>query len=266
MSDSPEKSTLIDEYSAPISVDSRQESFLVKVPEWLGKEIMSAAPGAIIGQSSILTQGLTNAELHLRPEIALSKPNSFNLRISQAVNPVNTFLVATKPEETSMTNIVQGMHALPTRDSKAYREIAHARAETAHSAALERKTILEDASVTRPAVQGNVHMFKLATPTPPETPSAKRSRGAGDVLPHSLRAKEATQNESNESPEEIVMRILVEEDVGWNLQNFMKKFKESRGHGLNLVQLKAKLIDICDYTRRGDDSFPKYYLKAEYKN
>ena len=118
---------------------------------------------------------------------------------------------------------------------------------------------------------GSVQMFRLANAKaqPDHATRQNQSNLSSMTLPHALRAQQATATatvKDNLSPDEHVMKILVSEDIGWNLQNFMKKFKENGGSGLNLVQLKAKLADICDYARRGEDSHPKYYLKLEYKN
>ena len=252
-----ERLTVLEEYLAPLAVEQYQGTFLIKVPEWLGQQILSSSSGSIIGESSLLEPGKP-CDLHLDPSLAGDKPVQFNLKVSQAVNPANTFMLTSQPQSTAIAQVRQAMHAIPTR-SDAYRQIAQSRTAAASNVNADRRTVLDDRSA-KPV--GNVHMFKLASATnSPETGTAKRSA----QLPHSLRAQAATPNESLTS-EELVMKLLVEEDLGWNLQNFMKKFKDAGGSGLNLVQLKAKLTEICDYARRGEDSHPKYYLKLEYKS
>ena len=67
------------------------------------------------------------------------------------------------------------------------------------------------------------------------------------------------------SLDDILMSILVEQDVGWALQQLAKTVKEQGAVSVNMAQLKTKLLDICVYQRRGEDTHPKYYLKAEYK-
>ena len=255
--DSPERQTIVEEYLAPLNLEqSTSGMFLIKVPEWLGKQILSAPTGTVIGESSVLTPGQP-ADLRVNPEITLDKPNEFSLRTSQAVNPANSFLLSTHPQSASITPVSQGMHAIPTRTA-AYKKVTHLRATTAFAASSERKTIIAQPGDSILSPHGAVHMFKLAGHSPVE--QTRRKQPA--TLPH-LRA----QSSNNEiAPEELVMKLLVEEDNGWNLQNFMKRFKDAGGSGLNLVQLKSKMTEICDYTRRGEDSHPKYYLKLEYKN
>ena len=60
------------------------------------------------------------------------------------------------------------------------------------------------------------------------------------------------------------METLVNRDQGWPLQQLSRALKEL-GVSAPMAQLKAKLLEICDYQRRGEDTHPKYYLKSEYK-
>ena len=259
--DSPERQTILEDYIAPLAADNSQETFLVKVPEWLGQQILSSARGSVLGESVLLQPG-TSCDLHLNPDLSAGKPSQFNLKVSQAVNPANTFMVTSETQSASISQIRQAMHALPTR-SDAYKRISQSRAHAASSATTERRTVLDDGQQSKLSALGTVQMFKLASN--PQTESLSNiKKNSKPVLPHSLRAQTSAPGDAL-SAEDLVMKLLVDDDVGWNVQNFMKNFKDAGGSGLNLVQLKAKLAEICEYTRRGEDSHPKYYLKLEYK-
>ncbi len=64
--------------------------------------------------------------------------------------------------------------------------------------------------------------------------------------------------------DDALMHILVNRDTGWPLQQLSKAVKET-GVSVPMNQLKTKLLEICVYQRRGEDTHPKYYLKSEYK-
>jgi len=253
--ESPERLSVVEDYHVPLNIDSRNDTFLIKVPEWLGQQILNAPSGTFLGESESL------ASFRLHPSLAGDKPNVFNLKISQAIKPSETFLFAADSEVVTVGNISQAMHAIPTR-SDAYRQISQARSAASAASGAERRTVIANRDLNV-SPHGSVHMFKLANSSTPMSDSRRGVKPA--ILPHQVRAQASTSLAENLSSEELIMKLLVAEDIGWNLQNFLKKFKDAGGSGLNLVQMKSKLFEICDYGRRGEDSHPKYYLKMEYK-
>ena len=255
-SEQQEPPEVVEEYIGGLKIEKRN-AFLVKVPEWLGEKILGLASGTEIGESSTLQPGAV-AQLQISSSIAGDKPSDFNLSLSHAVVPGNTFSFCTADSQATALPLRQAYHAIPARTAS-YKSLTKDRATAAASAAVASRTIIDDRDALTASNQ-QVQMFRLAQ-EPAASPTAKRSKtGAIQSLPHHARAGAQPTNN-----EELIMRILVSDDTGWNLQNFAKKFKESGGTSLNQAQLKQKLSEICDYIRREDDSHPKYYLKVEYK-
>ena len=255
---------LVDEYVANLHLD-RRSVYLVKVPAWLGERILSCSPGTELGESTGLGPGQV-CQFIANASLTEGKPDTFQLNISQAISPSTTFAIGASSPAVALS-LRQAYHALPTR-SESYKKMTKERAALAASSNVDRRTIEDDRDALT-ASRPNVQMFKLGssqeTQQPEGSPSTKRARVSTTLpsLPHLNRA--VANSSERPDTDELIMRILVGEDQGWNLQTFSKRFKDAGGMGLNQAQIKTKLVDVCDFVRRGEDPQPRYYLKAEFK-
>jgi hypothetical protein len=128
------------------------------------------------------------------------------------------------------------------------------------------------------SLRGAVHLFQrpsesdIKTPPYPTAGSPDSQASSSRVSKRMKSLDELPQNErrqaANAAPaknlDDVLMSILVNDDKGWPLQQLSKAVKET-GVSAPMAQLKAKLLEICVYQRRGEDTHPKYYLKGEYK-
>jgi hypothetical protein len=258
-----------------------RKRYLLKVPQWMSETISESAPGTEIGYSYPIAGAMS------------TPPSTEEVRLVVTAEAMNG---AGKPAEYGMSlpNTSQNLwvfqgddtskdvfrasgtaHMIPKRDQK-------------YSAVLKERLSRSDLSVqhrtqhdetSHDSLRGAVHLFQR-----PSTEEAERSKsipllaGSPDSQASSSRVSkrmkaldEMPQQESRQAAfppvanlDDALMHILVNRDTGWPLQQLSKAVKET-GVSVPMAQLKSKLLEICVYQRRGEDTHPKYYLKSEYK-
>ena len=253
----------------------------MKVPNWMSETISASAPGTEIGFSYPIAGAMT------------ATPSAQEVRLVVTAEDMNG---AGKPAEYGMSlpNTSQNLwvfqgddssknafrtdgtaHMIPKRDQK-YSAVLRDRLSRV-DLSMQHRTRHDETN--HDSLRGSVHLFQR-----PTTEEAERSKsipilaGSPDSQASSSRVSrrmkaldEMPQQESRQAAvpavrnlDDALMHILVNRDTGWPLQQLSKAVKET-GVSVPMAQLKSKLLEICVYQRRGEDTHPKYYLKSEYK-
>lgn len=242
--------------------------FLIKMPQWIAETIASSNPGTQIGLSQDIT-GVLEAGEELRLILKQTKAQSSQpseYALSLPVASQNLRVLETSGSTTSVSRVTSTIHMIPKRDQK-YANLLKERlnqADISH----QHRTVHneEDFSTSRTAVKLFQRPEAVPDTTSPESAggrNAKRIR-ALDELPQRESRAAGISAASPLTLDDALMETLVNRDEGWPLQQLSKVLKD-KGVSAPLAQLKAKLLEICVYQRRGEDAHPKYYLKSEYK-
>lgn len=250
--------------------------YLVKLPQWIGETILSSQPGTHIGSSHDIKKCFVTSSSAGHDELRLvvkqnraksSHPNEYAISLPSSQH--NLRLMETSDSTTIVSKVGSTIHMIPKRDEK-YSALLKERSFQADTSKSHRTVENEDEyAMSRTAIklfQRAEPDFDTSQPLPASSQesvirsSAKRNRQL-DELPH----KESRGVVSTSvSLDDALMETLVNNDQGWPLQQLSKALKE-RGVSAPMNQLKSKLLEICVYQRRGEDTHPKYYLKGEYK-
>ena len=252
---------------------AKGNTFLIKMPQWIADSIAESAPGTEIGFSHDILSHIgvdaSNAREELR--LVVSKPsNNQPAEYGLSVPPVaqNSRVFRCGDSSTAVSRVHANVHMMPKRDEK-YASLLKERLEQAEQSNQHRTVHNEeDYSVSRSSVK----LFQRPDATPEATDSAGSPESVGRGTKRIRALDELPQRETRGSPrsteplslDDALMETLVNRDEGWPLQQLSKALKE-KGVTAPMAQLKGKLLDICVYQRRGEDTHPKYYLKSEYK-
>ena len=253
---------------------ARGNTYLIKMPQWIADSIAEGAPGTEIGFSHDILSHIGGDASHSKEELRLvvSKPSKNQpAEYGLSVPPVaqNSRVFRCGDSSTAVSRVHANVHMMPKRDEK-YATLLKERLEQAEQSNQHRTVHNEeDYSVSRSSV-------KLFQRPDAATTEVTESAGSPEYVERGtkrIRAlDELPQRETRGSPrstevlslDDALMETLVNRDEGWPLQQLSKALKE-KGVTAPMAQLKAKLLDICVYQRRGEDTHPKYYLKSEYK-
>ena len=265
MEDEPLPGSLI-----KLSESSNQNLFLMKLPQWLAESLESCKTGTVIGDSDdILDDQGNGIVLRLdKRHASKSNPTEFNVSLPSAQQ--NLRVLENSSAVTIASNVTSTLHLLPKRDEK-YSTVLKDRLEKSEVTKQHRTLVNQDDFATsRTALKLVQFESPVASPEPGASPaasdtgmriSAKRFQKLEEVPQKEARAMGSTALSLDDS----LMETLVNDDHGWALQQLTKALKD-KGVTVSMSLLKSKLLEICVYQRRGDDTFPKYYLKSEYKN
>ena len=252
---------------------SSRTTYLVKLPEWIAEAIGSCQPGTEIGILNQIDQDMNpsgsanmgSSTLSLTPDFVAGigdRPSEYKL--SATAYPEDLRVFQSAGSSTSLSRVRSVVHAYPTRGAT-YTALLKGRL-TLSDIRKQHRTVHNDDDYS---ASRNAKLFlrpdasdTAALPSPTPSVQSKRVRGLDD-LPQRQVARGA-QGSAAPSLEDGLMAILVERDEGWPLQQLSKALKD-KGVSAPMPQLKEKLIEICVYERRGEDSHPRYYLKSEYK-
>jgi hypothetical protein len=257
----------------PDATDSKL--YLVKLPKWLADAVEDSKPGTIFGQSSAPLHSLPTERSSLREGISLELSSSFsrsgnpsgftitlpsgqqNLRVLERANTTTTAL-----------NVSSTVHMIPKRDEKYTAVLRNRLAQTDQTHQHRTVANEEEYATSRTAVKlfqrvesSPEGQISSSSPDSVSRPGSKRIRQLDELPQTESKGIGAT---SSVSLDDALMETLVNNDQGWPLQQLGKALKE-KGVSVSMNQLKAKLQEICVYQRRGEDNYPKYYLKSEYK-
>ena len=251
-------------------------TFLVKLPSWIGETILSSPPGTHIGSSHDIQEFFESHSSNGNDELRLvlkqgraktSHPNEYAISLPSSQQHLR--LMETSDSTTIVSKVESTIHMIPKRDEK-YSALLRERTSQADVSKLHRTVENEDEyAMSRTAIklfQRAEPDIETSQPLPVSSPesvirsSAKRNRQL-DELPHRESRGVAS---TSISLDDALMETLVSNDQGWPLQQLSKALKE-KGVSAPMSQLKTKLLEICVYQRRGEDTHPKYYLKGEYK-
>jgi hypothetical protein len=263
--------------------DSRSETtFLIKMPSWIADKITNSPVNTEIGFSQDIMAYLSGSG-PVTPEEPLtlvlsssgpkqksttSQPSEYSISLSSSSQNLRVF--ETSGSTTFAKSVRSTMHVIPRRDEK-YAEVLRERM-AASDASRKHRTIHneEDYSTSRTAVK----LFQRPDPSASEEPLSspnsdnsrisKRLRGLDEMPQRESREGVFSSSGSPRSLDDALMETLVQRDEGWPLQQLSKALKD-KGVSAPMAQLKAKLLEICVYQRRGEDTHPRYYLKSEYK-
>lgn len=244
--------------------------------------ILKSEPGTEIGYSYPITGALESNEpkdevrlvVTSREMTGTGKPSEYGISLPNTAQNLWIF-----QGNSASKNVIRAngtAHIIPKRDQR-YSAILKERLSRVDLAVQHRT---QHDEVVHDNLRGSVHLFQR-----PSQEDADRSKsipmlaGSPDSQASSSRVSkrmkaldEMPQAESRQaaalSParnlDDALMHILVNRDTGWPLQQLSKAVKET-GVSVPMNQLKTKLLEICVYQRRGEDTHPKYYLKSEYK-
>jgi hypothetical protein len=202
----------------------------------------------------------------------LGKPSEYGMALPNTSQ--NLWIFQGDSSSKSVSRAAGTAHMIPKRDSK-YSAILKERLNRADLTVQHRT---QHDEVDHDNLRGSVHLFQR--PSAEETERSKSlsmlagspdSQASSRVSKRMKALDEMPQQESRQASapsarnlDDAIMQILVNRDTGWPLQQLSKAVKEA-GASVPMAQLKAKLLEICVYQRRGEDTHPKYYLKSEYK-
>ena len=235
-------------------------TFLVKLPQWLAESIRTSKPGTTIGLSHDIKEYLNTApeireELRLAVKQGISisaQPSEYALTLPNAQQQLR--LIESSESTSVVSKVSSTIHMIPKRDEK-YAALLKERLAQTDSAKHHRTVENEDEYATsRTAVK----LFQRVESSPESVGKPKKIRELDELPQSTSRPSQAA------SLDDVLMETLVNNDQGWPLQQLSKALKD-RGVTASMSQLKAKLLEICTYQRRGEDTHPKYYLKSEYK-
>lgn len=255
-------------------------TFLIKMPQWIADTISNSAVGTEIGYSQDLMDYISKGgdevpKEELRLVLSAKRPGkggpaqASEYAISFPSSSQNLRVLETTGTTTLVTRVLSTMHVIPRRDAL-YATVLRDRIN-ASDVSKQHRTIHneEDFSTSRTAVK--LFQRPESVPETPSPDSADLSRASKrirslDEMPQreSRQTLLSSPTSSSKSLDEVLMETLVHRDEGWPLQQLSKALKE-KGVSAPMAQLKAKLLEICVYQRRGEDSHPRYYLKSEYK-
>ncbi len=251
------------------------------MPSWLASTIKSSQPGTEVGYSYPLDntpefQGNGTADKHRLVltksfgESSTSRPAEYGISIPASVQ--NLSVIEMHESVAKVTPVAANIHLLPKRDQQ-YAAILkdrllNAGAQNQHRTLLNQENYQESRGSVklfqRPSEAD--HAVDMLVGSPDSGTSSvrgsKRLRNLDELPQHET--KLAATGKKPRVVDDIVMEILVNKDSGWPLMQLSKAVKDAGGT-VTTAQLKAKLLDICVYQRRGEDHHPKYYLKSEYK-
>jgi hypothetical protein len=252
----------------------------VKVPAWMSSTILSASAGTEIGYSYPIDISADRA-IGERTDTRLvvvdgfgndSKSHAREYGVSVPAASHNLHVFETHGSGTICEGVASTLHLLPKRD-QVYSTLLKERLANAGSHTQHRTLHNEQGYVES---RGSVKLFQRPSESDHITERIAGSPDSGsssvrgskrlrslDELPQREKQQSAPP-QSNKTVDDVIMEILVKTDSGWPLMQLSKAVKEA-GATVSTVQLKAKLLDICVYQRRGEDSHPRYYLKNEYK-
>lgn len=252
------------------------------MPSWLAAAINSAESGSEVGFSYPLESskdtrsvGVTDHRLVLTNSIGEasgSRPVEYGISLPASVQNLN--VIEMQESVAILAPVSANIHLLPKRDQQ-YAALLKDRLVSA-GAVNQHRTLLNEQHYQES--RGSVKLFQrpseadhvvdMIVASPESATSSvrggvgKRLRSLDDLPQHETKlAKTMTKVRA---VDDIIMEILVNKDSGWPLMQLSKAVKDAGGT-ITTVQLKAKLLEICTYQRRAEDSHPKYYLKSEYK-
>jgi hypothetical protein len=230
----------LEQWSLPLEPSSSANSvYLIKVPEWASELLLSAPEHSVVGSSD-------DGEPKKSFRFNITSAFSFTAMTSSATFPSSLSVIETRESSAVVRDCAGVFAAVPVRDA-AYLALTRSRIDKAEQQR-QRKTVLDSRPLTEPSTH-IVQMFKY-----------HKDEGS-----HKAKQLKATKAGTKLSVEELSMSIVVAEDVGWNVQGFARKLKETGAWGVGLKEVKRVLCEICDLVRRGDDTHAKYYLKREFK-
>jgi hypothetical protein len=256
-------------------------AFLVKMPQWIADYISSSASGTEIGFSQDLMGYLSpeasdspKEELRLvvsssrKSKVATSQVSEYGISVP-SLSECRLRVFETRGSSTLSTRVRSTLHLIPKRDEM-YAEVLRDRMN-ASDVSKQHRTLHneEDYSTSRTAVklfqrpESLLESASRAAELPGSARASKRVRGL-DEMPQRESREAFSSGSSPKSLDDALMETLVHKDEGWPLQLLSRALKE-KGVSAPMAQLKAKLLEICVYQRRGEDTHPRYYLKSEYK-
>jgi hypothetical protein len=235
-------------------------TFLVKLPQWLAESIRSSKPGTTIGLSHDIKEYLTTApenreELRLavkQGKARATQPSEYALTSPNAQQQLR--LIESSETTSVVSKVSSTIHMIPKRDEKYTTLLKERLAQTDHTKHHRTVENEDEYATSRTAVK----LFQRVESSPESIGKPKLIRELDELPQSTSRPAQAG------SLDDVLMETLVNNDQGWPLQQLSKAMKD-RGVTASMSQLKAKLLEICTYQRRGDDTHPKYYLKSEYK-
>ena len=258
---------------------SSDRTYLVKLPQWIAEAVNKVETGTEIGFSHDIEDAI-GAPASGNDDIRLvltsapgdgrsNRPSEYGLTIPgaghQAIRVFETF-----SGRSDMSAVSTTVHVIPRRDEK-YTALLRDRLGQADTSKQHRTLHNEeDYAKSRMSVKlfqrhGETSSPDVGGGTPESAMNAssrsKKIRGL-DEMPQMERRSMALVG--GKTLDDVLMGVLVENDDGWPLQQLMRTVKD-RGVVASMSQMKAKLLEICVYQRRNDDTHPKYYLKSEYK-
>ncbi len=257
-----------------------KRSYLIKVPQWMSETISKAPEGTEIGYSYSLAGAMSTPPSTEEVRLVVTsgdmsgvgKPSEYGMSLPNTAQ--NLWIFQGDDSSKSVFRAVGTAHMIPKRDPK-YSAVLKERLNRADLAVQHRT---QHDETDHDNLRGSVHLFQR--PSAEETDRSKTismlagspdSQASSRVSKRMKSLDEMPQQESRQASipsvrnlDDALMHILVNRDTGWPLQQLSKAVKEA-GASVPMAQLKAKLLDICVYQRRGDDTHPKYYLKSEYK-
>jgi hypothetical protein len=253
------------------------------MPQWIADALQNSHPGSEIGYSHDISKSFStddgnsdNSDMRLVLSNASlggdDKPGEYGLSLPNSAQ--NLWVFHGKGDSTEGHKAMGTVHMIPKRDEK-YTNLLKQRLSKA-DISVQHRTLHDEAS--HDTLRGAVHLFQRpseADVKPQSYPTAgspdsqasssrvsKRMKSL-DELPQNER-RQASNVGATKSLDDVLMSVLVNDDKGWPLQALSKAVKDA-GVSAPMAQLKTKLLEICVYQRRGDDTHPKYYLKGEYK-
>jgi hypothetical protein len=241
--------------------------FLVKLPQWLAESIRSSKPGTSLGESSGSLDEICD-EITLRLDkrhAGANKPSEYSLSLPAAQQDLR--VMEQSDSVTVVSKVASTVHMIPKRGAK-YTSVLRERLTQSDQTQQHRTLVNEEEyGTSRTAVKLFQRMEAQSSPEESALGtdaamrmSTKRMRQLDELPQKQTRA----MGSASVSLDDALMETLVSQDEGWALQQLSKSLKE-KGVTAPISQLKAKLLEICVYQRRGEDNFPKYYLKSEYK-
>ena len=242
------------------------------MPQWVATAISTAEPGTEIGYSHnidsyLLPDEVMDEELRLvlssiPSDTGAPRPSEYSLSAPSTAHQTLRIL-QTSGSICKLSKVSTNLHMIPKRDEK-YGSMLRERLIEA-DVKKQHRTLHNDQDYAQSIM--SVKLFQRHGDSPDSTADvsiAARSRKLKslDELPQ-------TQIRGNsgaaKSFDDVLMSVLVERDIGWPLQQLTKAVKDQGVASVSMAHMKTKLLEICQYQRRGDDTHPKYYLKAEYK-
>ena len=247
------------------------------MPQWIAEHISKSQAGTEIGYSHDVNTLLGESTPDSRDirlvltsagaGTAISRPTEYGISLPNGAQNLRVF--ESNDTNTACNRVDSTLHMIPKRDAQ-YTAILKERLNQADSTKQHRTQHNEESyDVSRGSVklfqrQPDMVIDTAGSPGSQESVSriGKRIRTLDELPQRESRA--ASSAGATRSLDDALMEILVNKDSGWPLQQLSKAVKDA-GVSAPMAQLKTKLLEICVYQRRNEDTHPKYYLKSEYK-